>query len=148
MNSVYPLLVDLYNKNKNLLKKELKKTISLLFLFGLANGLIGYLLSDFGITLIAGENFSRDAISILQILFAGIVLFYVSSPLSWVLVTIDKYKFLPFIYLFVALLNVVLNITFIPSFYYYATAITTLLSEFILLVLLGYLVYKHLYKVK
>ncbi|HLL61372.1 MAG TPA: polysaccharide biosynthesis C-terminal domain-containing protein, partial [Candidatus Nitrosocosmicus sp.] len=54
----------------------------------------------------------------------------------WVIITENKEKWLPIVYLLSLFINVVLNIIYVPKFGYTASALITVLSELIVLVLL------------
>ena len=80
------------------------------------------------------------AVTALQILAAGIPFFYLSALLMWLLVVFEKQKWLLGIYGFGALFNLTSNLLFIPKFGYLAAAVTTGLSEAIILFISFYLV--------
>jgi O-antigen/teichoic acid export membrane protein len=56
--------------------------------------------------------------------------------LQWALITLGKQKYLMMVYLFSTLLNIALNVVFIPQFSYVACATITLLSEGIVFIFL------------
>ncbi|HUD04840.1 MAG TPA: oligosaccharide flippase family protein [Patescibacteria group bacterium] len=71
-----------------------------------------------------------------RILLLSLPFFFTTSFLQWVLITLGKQKYLMIVYFLSTLLNVALNIIFIPQFSYVACATITLLSEGIVFVFL------------
>ena len=71
-----------------------------------------------------------------RILLLSLPFFFTTSFLQWVLITLGKQKYLMYVYLFSTVLNIVLNVIFIPQFSYLASATITLVSEGIVFVLL------------
>lgn len=140
MNSAYPLLLKSMQESFEKLKYNFKKSIFYMFGIGTFSSLIlfvgvWFFLTPDLISLIFDSEFiySRD---ILLILFSGIFLFFLTQPLAWFLVIIEKQKYLPFIYGFSAILNVSLNLIFIPQYSFYASSVITLVTEGVILVLL------------
>lgn len=124
-NSVYPLLLRKQNDQKGyqmLMKKytslfvlvSLVVTFSVLFL----SPLIALLKADFAKSVLP-----------LQLLSLSLPFFFLTSLLQWHFLIKNKIKFLVPLYAFSLLLNIVLNIIFIPIFSYYAAAIITGISE-------------------
>jgi O-antigen/teichoic acid export membrane protein len=78
-----------------------------------------------------------------RILLLSLPFFFTTSFLQWVLITLGRQKYLMMVYFLSTILNIVLNIIFIPQFSYVACAVITLFSEgivfaFLLLQLLKY----------
>jgi O-antigen/teichoic acid export membrane protein len=71
-----------------------------------------------------------------RILLLSLPFFFTTSFLQWVLITLEKQKYLMYVYLFSVILNIVLNMIFIPQFSYLASATITLISEGLVFVLL------------
>lgn len=138
MNAMYPVFVK-----SNLESKE-KFSKSLSFAFSLMT--FSYILSTFLIIALSGKIIpliwgSEMVASVLplKILMLGSLAFFLSSPFSWALVALNKQKSLPAIYFVGFLLNVVLNILFIPKYSYLASAYITIITEFVVLLAVFYL---------
>jgi O-antigen/teichoic acid export membrane protein len=71
-----------------------------------------------------------------RILLLSLPFFFTTSFLQWALITLGKQKYLMLVYSLSTLLNIVLNIVFIPQFSYVACATITLLSEGIVFIFL------------
>lgn len=142
MNAAYPVLVRHMQEGKEKLQRSLRNILIYLACGGVLVAIIGVALSPFVIKLIGGPEFSQS-ISVLQILLSGMVLYFLTQPLAWLLVTLDKQKHLPYIYLVSAIFNVSANYVFIQKYSFYASAVITHVSEFLILLMLIYFVRKE-----
>jgi O-antigen/teichoic acid export membrane protein len=140
MNSLYPILLDRYQKGEMEFKKFFNKALAMFLSVGLLVTFLGYL----GIFIIekyqiVNTYFNQDFINspdILRILLLGLVFFFLSQPLAWVFVVKEKQIILPLFYFLAAVLNLFLNFVFIPQFGYFASSYITWLTELIILILL------------
>lgn len=131
-NSLYPALLA---KKEN--KKELFALIRQYFFIYLLASCVFLLLFWFISPLFAliRPEFSR-ATGPFRILLLGLPLFFTTSFLQWVLITLKKQKFLLLVYFFSMIFNIILNIIFIPQFSYNAAAVITGISEGVVFVFL------------
>ncbi|EKE00208.1 MAG: polysaccharide biosynthesis protein [uncultured bacterium] len=137
MNSAYPVLVKHMLEGKERLKSTFNRVLVFLAFGGILFGLIGILLSPLLIKLIGGSDFSGSVL-VLQILLGGLVVFYSTQPISWLIVTLGGQKYLPVVYLISAVFNVLANLLIIPIYSFYGSAVVTIVSELIILILLAY----------
>jgi len=72
----------------------------------------------------------------LRILSLSFPIFFLTSILQWVLIIKNKKTGLLFIYLFSMVINVILNLIFIPTYGYIAASIITDISEGVVLLLI------------
>lgn len=137
VNSAYPVLLNKHRESKEELARVVRQLALTLFVGGGVLAVIGWVVSPWVI-----NSFGKYAQSILpfRILILGLPVFFVSALFLWVAVTLNKEKLLPFIYLFAVLFNVVSNLIFIPKFGYNAAAVTTVLTEVLILALLALLI--------
>lgn len=135
MNSVYPVMVRHLQESKERLLKTLFSSIKALSLLAVAVSLVGYIFSPLAIKLLGGDGFETSVL-VLQILLAGLILYNLTQPLSWVIVTLGYQKYLPVIYFISAIFNVTANMVFIPKYSFYASAVITHISEFLVLIML------------
>lgn len=135
MNSVYPILVRHMESSKEKLKDTFFKSLWFLVGSGLLVGLVSSIFAPFIIKFLGGLEFAQS-IPVMRILVLPIVLFYLTSPVSWLIVTLGYQKFLPWVYLVGASFNMIANFIFIPKYSFYAASIITVLSELIILILL------------
>ena len=135
MNSVYPVMIIRMSEGKEKLQKTLKQSLKFLIVIAIVFSLVGYVFSPLAINVLGGAEFSAS-VPVLRILLSGLVLYSVTQPLAWVIVTLGYQKYLPGIYLISGVFNVVLNLIFIPVYSFYVSALITHLSELLILVLL------------
>ena len=135
MNSVYPVMVRHMTENSKKLRKTFMNTIWVLVIAGLGAGLMGILFSKLAINLLGGSEFHQSVV-VLKILLGGLVFYYITQPISWLIVTLNKQKYLPWVYLIAAVFNLAMNLVFIPKYSFYAAAIVTHTSEVLILIML------------
>jgi len=141
MNATYPVLVAHMAVGKEKLKGTFTRVMLFLVAAGLFCSTVGIFLSKFAIELLGGNGFELS-VTVLRILMFGMVLYFLTQPISWLIVTLGKQKFLPWIYLISATFNVTANYIFIPKYSFYASAIITHLSELLILIMLSFAAYK------
>jgi len=137
MNAAYPVLVERMTEGKNKLKRAFSKTILFLTFSGLAVGIAAILFAPWIIKFLGGSGFNQS-VNLLRMLGGSIFLFYLTSPLSWLIVTLGYQKKLPLIYAVSALFNLIMNLIFIPRYSFYAATTITIASECIILLMLFY----------
>ncbi len=135
MNSVYPVLVNHMIEGEQKLKKTFTRAIYFLIGSGLAIGLLGIVFSSLAMKILGGEEFYQST-GVLNILSGGLFIFYLTSPISWLIVTLGYQKYLPWIYFVSFSFNLIMNFIFIPKYSFYAASWITVLSELIVLILL------------
>ncbi len=141
MNAVYPVLIRHKLESKAKLKNTFLKSLGALFLFGLVSGIIGFIFAPLAIKILGGSEFT-ESILVLKIIMSALFVFYLTQPIAWLIVTLDKQMYLPFIYLVSAVFNVAANVIFIPKYSFYASSIITVASELLILVLLAFFAVK------
>jgi len=135
MNSVYPVFVRHMSDGPAKLKKTLFQALQVLALVGVFVGIVGYVTAPWVIEVLGGRQFILS-VSVLRVLLAGVIVFYLTQPISWLIITLGKQAYLPWIYLVGAVFNLGLNALLIPRYSFYASANLTWVSEAMILVLL------------
>ena len=141
MNAAYPILVRHMMEGKIKLKNTFFKSITILAGMGISASILGIILAPLAVEILGGSQFSQS-VEVLKILFLGLVVFYLTQPLSWLIVTLGRQKFLPYIYLVSAVFNVSANIYFIPRYSFYASSVITWISELLILFMLLFFTHK------
>jgi O-antigen/teichoic acid export membrane protein len=137
MNAAYPILLKNMQQSKEKLTETFTKVVLFLFVIAILTSIMGVLLSPLAIDVIGGKEFEASVL-ILQLLLGGLIFYYLTQPLSWLIVALDKQIYLPWVYVVAAVVNVVCNLYFIPRYAFYGSALITHLSEFIILIFLLY----------
>lgn len=135
MNSVYPVMVRHLAEGKDKLKVTLSNVLKFLALAGILCGVIGIVFSPLAISILGGEEFTQSVL-VLRILLGGLIFYYLTQPLSWLIVTLERQQYLPWLYLIAAVFNISVNLVLIPKYSFYGAAVTTHISEFLVLLLL------------
>ncbi len=138
MNSLYPVFLAKKNDQKGF-AQVFQQSGVILMGSSLLLTLAMIIFAPFLINFTSGAKYLADfsgAVLALRILSLSLPFFFVSSFLMWVLITHDQQKLLVPFYGFSMLLNIVLNILFIPKYGYIPAAITTGVSEAVVMVLL------------
>ncbi len=138
-NAVYPFLL----KTKSNSKLFLNLTTKYFWIFLIASIVVAIPFWFVSPLFILIKTDFAASILPFRILLLSLPFFFTTSFLQWVLITVGKQKNLMMLYLLLTVLNIVLNIIFIPQYSYVACATITLFSEavvfaFLLLMLLKY----------
>jgi O-antigen/teichoic acid export membrane protein len=134
MNALYPLLLASYAKDKHAFVQLCKRASILLFV----GSLVGAVAIWVGAPLIGFVKVGFElSVLPLRILGLGLPFFFISNLLMWILIVYKKQYLLLFVYGITMVINILLNIAFVPAYGYVASAIITGVSELLVLVLLG-----------
>lgn len=137
-NSAYPLLLQRVDK-ENVYYALFKKYLVLFTASAFVIAVSLFTLSPL-ITLLKPEF--ALSVAPLQLLSLSLPFFFLTSILQWHFLIKGKIKFLVPLYGGAFLLNIILNVLFIPHFSYLAAAITTGLSEGLVLVVMVWYFFK------
>jgi O-antigen/teichoic acid export membrane protein len=133
VNSSYPILLSKLKDKKYELFRFARQLLIILVAIGGVFAIVGWLLAPVGLSLFGSYS---EAVLPTRILLLGLPIFFATSLLVWLVVSLNKEVVLPFIFGFAALFNLSLNLFLIPRFGYNSAAWVTILTEFIILVLL------------
>ncbi|MDD2822606.1 MAG: flippase [Candidatus Daviesbacteria bacterium] len=134
MNSFYPILIaDQRTRVGLFVRKVLFSSIVLLSISIIAL-VLTWIFSPLIIKLITGSDFGGSSVA-LNILSLGLPAFFVTSLLMMVLIIFGKYKPLAAVYAVGLLVNVILNLVWIPQFSFIAASWVTVVSEYLILIL-------------
>ncbi len=137
MNAVYPVLIQgsIHNQSPSLIRQT---TLSMAAI-GLVTAVALYLAAPLIHLVKPGLTLATD---VLRLLSYSLPLFYVTAPLMWALISQKRDRLVLLIYLFAALLNLCLNLAFIPIYGAQAAAINTGLTELFIFICLLYFSHK------
>lgn len=145
MNSVYPLLLTQQAQSAKLKAQNVQNivwksgifllltSLFLLLVFWLAAPLFTHIRPEFG-----------QSTGALRVLSLGLPFFFLSSLTMWTLIATGKYTPLVFIYAFSMIVNIVLNVWFVPTHGFMAAAWITVISEAMVLLFSGAALWKKL----
>lgn len=127
MNAYYPMMLKSFKGIK-----LIGLGLLLLAIFGTVLTLV---LAPFVTILLTGGGFSGSSRA-LQVLSLGFPAYFLSSLFMWVLISKGKYKTLLVIYALGLIINLILNLIFIPQYSFYAASAVTVISEYLILIML------------
>lgn len=138
---IFPVMSKLFKNDKKLLIISYEKSIKylMLIIIPIAIGTMFYSLDI--IQLIYGHKYDQAA-SVLSILIWTVCLLFISGASNNLLNASHREVTVTKIYAIAAVFNVVLNFFMIPHFSYNGAAITTVLSDVLIVVLQTYVIYK------
>lgn len=134
MNSFYPILITDQKAQLGLFMKKIFFSSTVLFSISIVGLILTWIFSPLVINLITGSDFGGSAVS-LRILSLGFPAFFLTSLLMMVMVIYGRLKTLAAIYGIGLLVNVVLNLIWIPQFSFIAASWVTVISEYLILIL-------------
>lgn len=142
---IFPVMSKFYKNNETMLLVSFEKSIKYLMLvmIPLAVGTVFYSLDI--IQLIYGHKYDA-ASSVLSILIWTVCLLFISGACNTLLNASHKEVTVTKIYAIAAVFNIVLNLFMIPYLSYDGAAITTVLSDIIIVILQVYVIYKLGYR--
>lgn len=132
-NALYPMLLE-NQKNFRKMKEIIK---SYMFVFALASIFLIIPFWYFSSFFTFIKKDFMDSILPFRILLLSLPFFFISNFLQWILISFKNQKYLMKVYIMSSIINVILNIIFIPKYSYFAAAIITGISEGIIALLLG-----------
>ncbi|MBS3132928.1 flippase [Candidatus Woesearchaeota archaeon] len=144
IGAVFPAMSRLHVKNKNVLRSLYRKSFYYLLAIALPMGVGVTMLAERLTLFIFGSGFSGTHLA-LQILIWALVAIFLSSLTGFLMNAVNKQLLFTLTTAFAALLNVALNLFFIPLWSYIGAAISTVMTEFFVLILLVYFARKNSY---
>lgn len=145
INPLYPLLVSDRVSGLTELRRSSRQAALILLGLGLSIGGVFLIVSPLVVSLLGGNEFGRS-VFLLRILSAGLPLFFLSALTMWLLIALERTRFLVGIYGSALVISLVLNLLFIPRFGSIAAAANTGATEAFILVISGCLVVRELKK--
>ncbi len=145
MGAVLPLMASSFISSPNTLKIVYQKSLRYLLLLGLPIAMGTMLLAGRIIPLFYGDQFAPSIVA-LQILSWDILLLFFCSPLANMLISINRQNQMAAAAGGCVLINITLNLIFIPHFNYIGAATATIATEVILFGMYFYLVSKYFHR--
>lgn len=142
-NAMLPVISNLAQNDREKLKAFFKKSLVILLFLGVGAAITTYVLAPLGISILGGASYS-GAVTALQILAFGLIVSYFNHLNGYTMIALGKQWNSLFIAGIALVLNVVLNLIFIPLFSFKAAAVITILTEGLIVILSGYFIRKEL----
>ena len=138
---IFPVMSKFFENDKRLLVISYEKSLKYLMLIIIPLAVATMFYSGDIIQLIYGNEY-QDASSVLSILIWTVCLLFISGAGNTLLNASHKEVTVTKIYLLAAIFNIVLNFLLIPKYSYNGAAITTVLSDVLIVFIQIYIIYK------
>ena len=138
---IFPVMSKFFENDKRLLVISYEKSLKYLMLIIIPLAVATMFYSGDIIYLIYGNEY-HDAASVLSILIWTVCLLFISGAGNTLLNASHKEVAVTKIYLLAAIFNIVLNFFMIPKYSYNGAAITTVLSDVLIVIIQIYVIYK------
>ena len=138
---IFPVMSKFFNNDESMLLISFEKSIKYLMLIIIPIAIATVLYSTDIIHLIYGHKYDT-ASSVLSILIWTVCLLFISGATNSLLNASHKEVAVTKIYAIAAVFNIVLNFFMIPYFSYNGAAITTVLSDLLIVIIQFYIIYK------
>ncbi len=145
--AIYPVASNYYVSSHDSLKIVYKKSFEYLTMLSIPIVILVALLADQIILWIYGSQYTGSIIA-LQILILSIPFIFLTYVYSALMVSINKQKLLLKIVIISMILNISLNLIFIPLYGFVASAFITVLSELSDFALMFFFLSRYLYKIQ
>ena len=137
----FPVMSKFFKNDKQLLVISYEKSIRYLMLLVIPLAIATMFYSEDIIQLICGPEF-KPAGPVLSILIWTVCLLFISGASNTLLNATHRELTVTKIYTIAALFNVILNFIMIPKYSYTGAAITTVLSDILIVVIQTYVIYR------
>lgn len=141
MNAVYPVMVKRFEESIPKFKILFWQVAKVLLTTAILAASSTYFLAPYIINLVANLSEFADSVTVLRLLMLQAPIFFLSSLLMWTTLVFENQQALIKVYASAFLVNLTLNLIFIPRFEYFAASLTTGISELVILILLAIQLY-------
>ena len=138
---IFPVMSKFYKNDKAMLLVSFEKSVKYLMLVMIPLAVATVFYSGDVMTLIYGQEYSAGA-SVLSILIWTVCLLFISGAANTLLNASHREVTVTKIYAVAAVFNIALNFILIPYLSYNGAAITTVLSDVLIVIIQAYVIYK------
>lgn len=142
--SIFPVMASYYKSSNNVLKFAFERSFKYLLIISVPIALFTTLLANKIILLLFGPSY-LPAIIALQILIWTIIFMFLNGLAGNLMGSVNKQLVVTAITGFGAVFNITLNILLIPRYSFTGASYATLLTEFVLMPILIYVIWKNQY---
>ncbi len=138
-NSILPIISNLAQFDRERLRVFFRKSYVVLFFLGMGAALTTFLLAPLGVRILGGSSYT-GAVSALRLLSLALIVSYFNHLNGYTIIALGKQWYSLVIALVALVVNVGLNLVFIPRFSFQAAALITFITEGLIVVMsLGYI---------
>ncbi len=140
---ILPLLSRYIYTNRPYFEEIAGKTSKVFLVFVIPLVVGTWFLAPYIVHIISGADFT-ESVPVLRVLILALACIFFGNYFNMLLIVSNAQKKLMIALLCIALVNVAVNIVIIPMYSYMGAAYTSLLTEFLVAVVSGTLVYRHI----
>jgi len=133
--SFYPVLSKFFKKSEKDFQKVWNYNLELMIILAFPLIIGGFVFASRIINFIYGQGFTPSILAFQILIFMAGILF-ISNPFGQIFIISNQQKKYFFITVFGALINIILNLILIPKFSLYGAAVSTVITNFLVLLLL------------
>ncbi len=137
IDSMYPTIIQSFKQSKELFERKNRQLYAIVFYVTVFVSVMFVLFGDFGIWLLYGEAYLPAATPLKIITWYTAFSYFGVARNAW-MVCNDKQKYLKYMYIFAAVLNVILNSVFIPMWGASGAAFASLITQIFTSIILPY----------
>jgi O-antigen/teichoic acid export membrane protein len=142
--AIFPLMSRYASTSKESLSRAYILSLRLLQMLALPLAIGTPFIAKDLILILGGPEFVPDSVIVLQILIWFLPFSFINQVTQYVLIAINQQRFLTWAFIIGVTFNIAANLILIPRFGYRAAAMTTIFSEWALLLPFYYSVHKNL----
>ncbi len=142
--AIFPLMSRFAANSRESLIRAYILSLRLLLMVALPIAVGTPFVAETLILFLAGERFVPDSVIVLQLLIWFLPFSFINQVTQYVLIAVNQQRALTRAFVIGVSFNLIANLVFVPMYGYRAAAITTIISEWALLIPFYYLVRQHL----
>ncbi|MCC6904566.1 MAG: oligosaccharide flippase family protein [Anaerolineae bacterium] len=131
--ALFPVMSRQAHEDRVALKRSYIFSVKLLTLISLPGAVVTTLLAYALVGLLGGEQFLPAGAVALQVFVWSIPFGWINSVTNYLIIALNRQRVLTWAFIFGAVFNITVNLILIPRYSFVAAAVTTILSEFVLL---------------
>lgn len=131
--ALFPALSRVAETDRAALQGIFNKALQVMLVVAVGSAICLSAFADSFIWILAGAEFQTQAVTALAILILFLPFNYINAITQYVLIALDRQKIIAMTFVFATSFNLITNIVFIPRYGTTAAAVTTVLSEVVLL---------------
>lgn len=135
MNALYPQMVQVYKNGIRELQIFIIKRMGWIIGFAFVLTILAYFSAPFIVFI---KNDFVGSISVFRVLSLSYPIFFASNLLLWMIIALNRENILPAVYFISLMVNMLLNMIYIPRYGYIASAWITVFTEGLVLVMFSY----------
>ena len=139
IDAMYPTIVQSFKQNQALFEKKNRQLYAIVFYISVLVSIAFVFLGDFAINILYGEAFAPAALPLKIITWYTAFSYFGVARNAW-MVCNEKQKYLKYMYIFAAILNVLLNAIMIPLWGPAGAALASLITQVFTSIILPYFI--------